>query len=69
MLQAIYASDVIVVASLFILYNEPTDAQLIDKFSQSSYMFRHYFVILVELVVITMLLHKYLCNLANLNKF
>lgn len=69
MLQAIYASDVRVVASLFILYNEPKDAQLIDKLWKSSYMFQHYFVILVEIVVSTMLLHKCLCKLANLNKF
>ena len=33
-----------------ILYNEPTNAQLIDKLLYCSYMFRHYCVILRELV-------------------
>jgi hypothetical protein len=37
------------------LYNEPTDVQLIHKSAHSSYMFRHYRVILRELVVITVL--------------
>ena len=29
-------------ASFIILYNEPTNVQLIDKLSQSSYTFQHY---------------------------
>jgi hypothetical protein len=37
----------------FILYNEPTNAQLIDKLSHSPYMFRHQCVILREFVVST----------------
>ena len=40
-------------ASFIILYNEPTNAQLFHKLSHSSYMFRHYRVILRELVVTT----------------
>ena len=36
-----------------ILYNEPTNAQLIDKLLYCSYMFRHYCVILRKLVVST----------------
>jgi len=39
----------------FILYNEPTNAQLNDKLLYCSYMFRHYCVILKELVVSTLL--------------
>jgi len=38
-----------------ILYKEPTNAQLIDRLSHSSYMFRHYCVILEEFVVSTLL--------------
>jgi hypothetical protein len=38
----------------FILYNEPTNAQLIHKLSHSPYMFRHYCVILREFVVSTL---------------
>jgi hypothetical protein len=36
------------------LYNEPTNAQLIDKLLYCSYMFRHYCVILTELVINTL---------------
>jgi len=35
------------------LYNEPKNAQLIDKLLYSSYMFRHYCVVLGELAVST----------------
>ena len=35
----------------FILYNEPTDAQLFHKLSHCCYMFRHYCLILREFVV------------------
>jgi hypothetical protein len=42
-------------ASFIILYNEPTNAQLIDKLLYSSYMFRHYCVIFRELAVSTLL--------------
>ena len=40
---------------VFILYNEPTNAQLIDKLLYCSYMFRHYCVIIRELAVSTLL--------------
>ena len=42
---------------LFFFYflQSPTNAQLIDELLYCSYMFRHYFVILRELVVITLL--------------
>ena len=39
----------------FYFLQSPTNAQLIDKLLYCSYMFRHYFVILRELVVITLL--------------
>jgi len=42
-------------ASFIILYNEPTNAQLIDKLWYCSYMFWHYSVIIRELVVSTLL--------------
>jgi len=42
-------------ASFIILYNEPTNAQLIDKLLYSSYMLRHYCVILRELVASALL--------------
>ena len=35
----------------FIVYNEPTNAQLIDKSLYCPYMFRHYCVIFRELIV------------------
>jgi len=38
-------------ASFIILYNAPTNTQLIDKLLYCSYMFRHYCVIFRELVV------------------
>jgi hypothetical protein len=38
-----------------ILYNEPANAQLIDKSFYCSSMFQHYFVILTELIVSTLL--------------
>jgi len=48
----------------FILYNEPTNAQLIDKLSHSSYMFRHCHVILREIVVSTLLSYTNMSNAA-----
>ena len=42
-------------ASFVVLYNEPTNAQLIDKIFYCFYMFRHYCVILRELVTSTLL--------------
>jgi hypothetical protein len=42
-------------ASFFIWYNEPTNAQLIDKLLHCPYTFRHCCVIFTELVVSTLL--------------
>ena len=42
-------------ASFTILYNELKNAQLINRLSHSSYMFRHYCVILREFVISTLL--------------
>ena len=39
------------ITNLFILYNEPINAQLIDKLLHCSYMFRHYRVIFRDLVI------------------
>jgi hypothetical protein len=40
---------------VFYFVQRPTNAQLIDKLLYCSYMFRHYCIILRELVVITLL--------------
>jgi hypothetical protein len=42
-------------AAFIILYNEPTNAQLIHNLLYCSYMFRHYCVIFRELIVSTLL--------------
>ena len=47
-----------------ILHNEPTNAQLFNKLSRSSYMFRQYHVILRELVVSTLLSYTSMSNAA-----
>jgi len=44
------------------LYNEPTHEQLIEKLLYYSYMFRHYYVILRELVVSTLLSYSSMSN-------
>ena len=51
-------------SSFFILYNEPTNTQLIDKLLHCSYMFRHYCVIFRELVVSTLLSYTSMSNAA-----
>jgi len=51
-------------ASFIILYNEPTNAQLFHKLSHSSYMFRHYCVILTESAVSTLLSYTSMSNAA-----
>jgi len=51
-------------ASFIILYNEPTNAQLFHKLSHSSYIFRHYCVILTESAVSTLLSYTSMSNAA-----
>jgi hypothetical protein len=51
-------------SSFIILYNDPKNAQILHKLSHSSYMFRHYCVILRELVVSTLLSYTSMSNAA-----
>jgi len=46
----------------FILYNEPTNTQLIGKLLYRSHMFRHCRVIRTELIVITLLSYQSMSN-------
>jgi hypothetical protein len=48
----------------FVLCNEPTNAQLIDQLLCCSYMFRHYRVILRQLVINTLLSYTSMSNVA-----
>ena len=48
--------NIYVICTFFIFfYGEPTNAQLIAKLLYCSYIFRHYYIILRELVVSTLL--------------
>ena len=51
-----------VIIYFFILFNEPTNAQFIDKSSDSSYMFRPYCVVLREFVDSTLLSYTFMLN-------
>jgi len=47
---------------IFLFLKLPTNAKLIDKLSHSSYMFRHYRVIVRELVVSTLPCYTIMSN-------
>ena len=50
----VFRAETVMTVILFYFVRSPTDVQLTDKLSHSSYMFRHYRVILRELAVSTL---------------